>query len=156
LIRSVPLPPPQAHPGHLRGAIVAVPVYYGGYYGAGYYDPSTGYAAQPAPAYDATPSPSPVVILNQGIPAPMYRGDGSQPPAPEESTVQPDAPPTIYLIAMTDHTILPAIAYWVENDTLAYITPEGNQNRVSLSLVDREFSKKLNDDRHIEFRLPKQ
>jgi hypothetical protein len=134
-------------------------VYYGGYY----YDPSAGYGAQPAPAYPAYEDPgsyaapqSPVVILNQGMPAPAYRSDSSQPVTSDQGEIRPDAPPTIYLIAMTDQTILPAIAYWVENDTLAYITPEGNQNRVSLSLVDRDFSKKLNDDRHVEFRLPKQ
>ncbi len=75
---------------------------------------------------------------------------------PEPSFVPPDTPPTIYLIALTDHTILPALAYWVDGDTLAYITTEGDQNRISLALVDREFSKQLNDDRHVEFKLPKQ
>jgi len=58
------------------------------------------------------------------------------------------------LIAMKDHTILPSIAYWVMNDTLNYVTVEGSMNRVSLELVDREFSKQLNDERHVEFKLP--
>jgi hypothetical protein len=55
---------------------------------------------------------------------------------------------------MKDHTIYPAIAYWVENDTLNYITPQGVRNRASLTAVDRDFSKQLNDERHIEFALP--
>jgi hypothetical protein len=73
-------------------------------------------------------------------PGPDYRPAGDQ--------------PTIYLLAMTDHSIIPAIAYWTDGDTLNYITTEGVQNRVSLSLIDREFSRQLNDSRHVEFKLP--
>jgi len=65
-----------------------------------------------------------------------------------------DQPPTIYLIAMKDHTIFPTVAYWVEGDTLHYITTEGSHNRATLALVDRDFSKQLNDERHVEFKLP--
>ena len=158
--RPILAPPAAAHPSHQRNVIVPVPVYYGGYY----YDPSA--AQQAAPAYDdpsqyAAPSQPPVVIVNpyRGDPPVMYRDMPPPSPAPyreEPPADRPDTPPTIYLIAMTDHAILPAIAYWVDGDTLSYITPEGNQNRISLALVDRDFSKKLNDDRHIEFKLPKQ
>ena len=156
--RNLIRPPRIAHPDHAAATIVPVPVYYGGYYT----DPNA-YGQQPAPAYDdpgsyAAPSQAPVVILNQG-----FRPEQLQPPpmtapqyAPEEVQARPDPAPTIYLIAMTDHTILPTIAYWVEGDTLAYITTEGDQNRVSMALVDRDFSKKLNDDRRVEFKLPKQ
>jgi hypothetical protein len=156
------IPPPAAHPAHgspLHGQTVIVP--YPVYYGGTYYDPSAGYANQPAPAYDdpgsysAPSSQPPVVIMNQGFrpePQAMYPPDAYQPPP----QYQPEPQPTIYLIAMQDHTILPALAYWVEGDTLTYITSEGDQNRVSLSLVDRDFSKQLNDERHVEFKLPKQ
>ena len=156
------IPPPAAHPAHgspLHGRTVIVP--YPVYYGGTYYDPSAGYANQPAPAYDdpgsySAPSPQPpVVIMNQGFrpePQAMYPPDAYQPPP----QYQPEPQPTIYLIAMQDHTILPALAYWVEGDTLTYIMSEGDQNRVSLSLVDRDFSKQLNDERHVEFKLPKQ
>ena len=65
-----------------------------------------------------------------------------------------DDQPTVYLIAMSDHTIFPAVAYWVEGDTLNYITTQGGHNRATLALVDREFSKQLNDERHVEFKLP--
>ena len=56
---------------------------------------------------------------------------------------------------MQDHSIVAAIGYWVEGDTLNYLTQDGNQNRVSMALVDRDFSKQLNDERHVEFKLPK-
>jgi len=159
--RRVIAPPPVSHPQHGRTVVVPYPVFYGGYY----YDPSAA-AEQPAPAFEdpsaySAPSQPPVVIINQGFraPAPQYMTpDASNMPQQGDEPVyqQQDAPPTIYLIALADHNILAAIAYWVEGDTLAYITTEGNQNRISLALVDREFSKKLNDDRRVEFKLPKQ
>jgi hypothetical protein len=83
-------------------------------------------------------------------------------PDPTEQKDQPapaavpadDQRPTIYLIAFKDHTILPALAYWVEGDTLNYVTQNGVPNRVSLTLVDKQFSKQLNAERSIEFNLP--
>jgi hypothetical protein len=65
-----------------------------------------------------------------------------------------DDQPTIFLIALTDHTVVAAIAYWVEGDTLNWVSRDAKQNRMSLSLVDRDFSKQLNDERHVEFKLP--
>jgi hypothetical protein len=158
-------PPPVAHPVHSATVIVPYPVFYGGFY---YTDPSAAYgntpAGAPAPAgsyYDdgSNGAPGqPVVVLNQS-----FGPEGGNPVPPDYSNMQqpgaagptrPDDEPTVYLIAMTDHTILPAIAYWVDGDTLTYITADADQNRVSLSLVDREFSQKLNADRGVEFRLP--
>lgn len=158
-------PPVISHPAHVGTVIVPYPVFYGGYY---YYDPSVA-AQQPAPAgyynddsaaYGA-PAQSPVAIINQSYQPdnvnPVIR-DYSNTPLPQTAANpdgRPDDQPTIYLIALTDHTIVAAIAYWAESgDTLAYITADGNQNRVSLALVDREFSQKLNADRHVDFHLP--
>ncbi|HTS74704.1 MAG TPA: hypothetical protein VMG40_00785 [Bryobacteraceae bacterium] len=155
-------PPPIAHPAHAWGYLVPIPVYYGaGYYG---YDPSVPLSAQSAPAYDANPSnyassQSPVVVINQAYGNPD-NPDGPPPDAGYSNFEAPvpahDPEPTIYLIAMKDHSIVAAVGYWVQGDTLNYITEDGNQNQVSLALVDRDFSKQLNDDRHVEFRLPKQ
>jgi len=61
---------------------------------------------------------------------------------------------TIYLIALRDHTIMPSLGYWVEGDTLNYITAQGSHNRVSMDLVDKSFSRQLNDERRVEFNLP--
>src|SRR6266404_6076807 len=159
--------PNIAHPHHNRAVIVPYPVFYGGYYG---YDPSANGYAQPAPGYEqdptanAAPAQPPVVIINQS-----YRPDTANPvvrdytntPLPEPTMKVIDTPPSpnpdqplVYLIAMKDHTIFATVAYWVQGDTLNYITVEGSQNRASLDLVDREFSKQLNDERHVEFKLP--
>jgi hypothetical protein len=145
------IPPSTPHPQHNRGTVVYYPVFYGGnYYG---YDPSV---SAPAPAYDAVPSDSPVVVMSQSYRPDMVR-DYSDAPVPEPAMKVYDAAseqPLVYLIAMKDHTIFPTVAYWVEGDTLNYITTEGSPNRASLDLVDREFSRQLNDERHVEFKLP--
>jgi hypothetical protein len=155
-------PPPAArgvhsHHGGGRTVVVPYPVYVGGYY-----DAPPAYAPPPADSYnDSEAAPSPIVIINQN-----FRPDTANPvihdysnvrlPEPGPSAAdQPDPPPTIYLIAMRDHTIFPALAYWVDGDTLNYITTEGVHNRATLDLVDRDFSKQLNDERHVEFKLPK-
>lgn len=139
----------------------AAPVYFLGYYPNPFYygDPAYGYAPA-APAADAAPAPAyPSVIVN-----PNYVPDTSNPvlrdysylPATEGDPNADANPPAsvVFLIAMKDHTIYPAIAYWVENDTLNYITQQGVHNRVSLALVDREFSAQLNKERSIDFALP--
>jgi len=104
----------------------------------------------------------PVVIINQ-----YFRPDSANPvirdysnvPLPEagpqfETQSQATESQVMFLIAMKDHTIFPAVAYWVEGDTLNYITVQGNKNSASLDLVDREFSQQINKERKVEFGLP--
>ena len=159
-IRGVPQ---VAHPHHGRTVVIPYPVFYGDF---GYDTPPQTYA--PAAGYEndagyAPASQPPVVIINKNFRPdtvnPVMR-DYSETPLPESTMRRYDQPgvnddqPTVFLIALKDHTIFPAVAYWVEGDTLNYITTQGSLNRASLELVDREFSKQLNDERHIEFRLP--
>jgi hypothetical protein len=121
------------------------------------------YGTGPAPAYyGADPSGQgyPTVLVN-----PNYAPDTANPvmrdysylPATGDAAPAPQPNPTasvIFLIAMKDHTIYPAIAYWVEDNTLNYITEQGVRNRVSLGLVDRDFSVQLNKERVLELRKP--
>jgi hypothetical protein len=37
---------------------------------------------------------------------------------------------------------------------LSYVTIQGDQNSVSMDLVDRDLSQRLNRDRHVAFGLP--
>jgi len=109
-----------------------------------------------------------VVIINQ-----YFKPDTANPvlhdysnvPVPGSQVQAPDAnnssqaqaaadQQVMFLIALKDHTIFPAIAYWVDGDTLNYITVQGVKNSVSLDLVDRDFSKQINQDRKVEFGLP--
>jgi len=168
-------PPVVSHPqNHGRAVIVPYPVFYG----TGYY----GYDAPPAPyagGYYVDPyggrQDAPAVIVNQGFvpdtanpsfqdysnaqlpPPTLRRYDNGAPPADQtqpQSAAQNDQPSSVYLIALKDHTIYAAIGYWVEGQTLHYITPENVHNRVALDQVDRAFTKQLNDERHIDLELP--
>ena len=169
----VGFPPQVAHGSH--GTAVAVP--YPVFYGSGYYDydapaapqaPYSQYNAQYSSGYDQMTQP-PIVIINQYFKPdtanPVIR-DYSNVPLPEpgqfqtppantgDSAVNTSDQQVMFLIAMKDHTIFPAIAYWVEGDTLNYITVQGAKNSVSLDLVDRDFSKQINKERKVEFGLP--
>ncbi|MGO9230605.1 MAG: hypothetical protein ACLQKA_15550 [Bryobacteraceae bacterium] len=59
-----------------------------------------------------------------------------------------------YYIALKDHHIYLAVAYWVEGATLHYFLPGNTHNQVSLSLVDYALTKRLNRESGIEVRLP--
>jgi hypothetical protein len=135
-----------------RQVFVPYPIFIGG----GYYTPTgydNGYQNQ-----NQTPvavvnqnfqpdsvNPSIVDYSNVPLPAPI--------PPPDESALRDDQP-TIFLIALTDHTVVAAIAFWAEGDTLHWVSRDAKPNQMSLSLVDRDFSKQLNDERHVEFKLP--
>jgi hypothetical protein len=155
--------------------------YYGGAYG---YDPSAaGYAPGygPGSADDGSQASGPgvpSVVINQNFVPPQgnpqvrdYTGD--QPPPQDQSGLKlyqapPSHPyadaqaqravnngqPTIYLIAFRDHTIVQALGYWMEGSTLHYVSAEQTLNQVSIDLVDRDLSQRLNDERGLDFRLP--
>lgn len=91
-------------------------------------------------------------------PAPQTQQPSTQQPVvqqPQVRTVQPDDQPTIYLLAFKDHNIVPALGYWMEGNTLHYVSVEHSMNQVSLDLIDRDLSQRLNDERGVEFKLPK-
>jgi hypothetical protein len=117
--------------------------------------------------YPQQPAAPPVVINQYFVPEtarPVIReyatdaNGGIRVYGPEQSvSVEPTTPanenPT-YLIAFKDHTIYAALAYWLEGSTLHYVTNQNTHNQVSLDLVDRELSDRLNRERNVDFRLP--
>jgi hypothetical protein len=143
----------------------AVPVYIGGYAGyTGYYDGSfTPDAAAAAGA--GAPQPNVIVVYPSGVsggppPSGGY-GEAYAPPsgpalapagAQDQGAANPS--PTTYLIAFKDHTIYSAVAYWVEGDTLHYFTSGATHNQVSLSLVDRDLTQRLNVEAGNNMQLP--
>lgn len=138
-------------PAYSRNAYpVYYPVYVGGYSEAPPPEPSYGSAYGPAPA--------PTVIINQNFAAPsepaapvetVHVYSGARPPADNPA---PD--PQYYLIALKDHSIYSAVAYWVEAGTLRYITSPNIRNETSLDLVDLGLTAKLNQDRGVIVSLP--
>lgn len=176
-------PSSVGHGSHAPGYVVPYPVFYGGgYYGV--YQPYGNYivpeaptaqTAQPVNIQQNYPPPSgygsysepagqqpPVVIINQyfreqSAPA---TSTGNEPPPVETQPQQqteaapPSNEPPIFLIAMKDHTVFTASAYWIEDDTLHYITTQGSENSASMDLIDRDLSRRLNRERNVAFGLP--
>lgn len=149
-----------------------------GYIGPIYYVPSASDLASydywnslyaPAPlnnSYGAQP-PAPVqpppIIINQYFDSKMPAVPGAAVPgvdaAPQaDDAVKPGDPlsdtPNYYLIAYKDHTVYPALAYWLEGDTLHYVTTQNTHNQVTLSLIDLDKTYKLNEDRSVPFSIP--
>jgi len=150
----------------------AYPVYLGGYADnngyAGYGNGYGGYGQdQPNITIINPPQQTPQVIINQNfIPeraTPViheYTEDSSGIhvyEAPSRNPVEnaPDETTDYYLIAFKDHSIYSAFAYWVEGDTLHYVTPQRVHNQASVALVDRELTQKLNRERNLQVKLPK-
>jgi hypothetical protein len=161
---------PYSRPAYRSAGVVAVPyavpVYLGGYAGyTGYYDggvPPDAAATQAGPA-----QPNVIVVYPSGMPAgvPPSGGYGETyaPPSgqavgpasagnPDQGAASPSS--ATYLIAFKDHTVYSAVAYWVEGDTLHYFTSGATHNQVSLSLVDRELTQRLNAEAGNNMQLP--
>jgi len=174
--------PRVSHGNHARGVVVPYPVFIGnGYYGG--YAPDPNYAVPPpdAQADMVGPNGAPSVVINQNFvpdhanPMVQEYGDQGQPqsgmklyqsptnPYADQQVAQvrrpapaPDDQPTIYLLAFKDHNIVPALGFWMEGDTLHYVSVDKSMNQASLDLIDRDLSQRLNDERGVEFKLPKQ
>jgi hypothetical protein len=169
----------NARPGRDRTIVVpyAYPVYFSDYSYNGY---APNPAPQPitivVPQQQQT---APTVIINQSFggeapeqdPAeevanqssvriyktPVRRQPAPDPVAPVREAVTreslSDERATIYLIALKDNSIHSAIGYWVEADTLHYVTQQGSVNRVTLDQVDRQLSDQLNRERKVDFQI---
>jgi hypothetical protein len=148
------------------GGVVYVPYSYpvvypgGGYYGGYYGDPGTAGVPQQQPQ-------NITIIYPPSQPMPMMVGPAGQMQAPppnaqvreymppdqtavDTAQVQPD----YYLLAFKDHSIYSAVGYWVDGDTLHYITTGNVHNQVSLSLIDRDLTMQLNKGRGVQVNLP--
>jgi hypothetical protein len=167
--------PGHGRPGYSPPIVGTIPVFVGGYgYG---YAPSQ----QQTVTIVNVPPPAPVMVINQNYTPeranPVMRDYANaelpQTVTPSVQTVQAPIPsnpegqpiggklsreaaaetPTVYLIALREGTVYSAYAYWVEGDTLHYITTKHAHNRATLDLVDVKLSEQLNHERNIEFRL---
>lgn len=165
--------------GGVTPVVVPVPVYVGGY-GYDYYgQPLQQQQQQPNVTFVAPPQEQPTVIINQHYtperPQPVMRdysrealpepGGGlnsyqapvpsnPEPPQPaKKPVIANDDTPTVYLIALRDGTVYSAYAYWLEADTLHYITTKHSHNRASLALVDEALSAQLNNERSVDWKI---
>ena len=171
--------------GSNRTLVVPFPVYYGPMYGGYDQAPPPQYPQyQEPPTQFINTNTAPSVVINQTFVAeramPVMREYSNQPdhdpepqqgirryegpqsgPMPErprsasKSPANSDGQPTLYLIAFKDNGIVQALGYWVEDGNLHYVSAGHTLNQVSLDLVDRELSQRLNDERSVEFKLPR-
>jgi len=138
---------------------VPYPVYSNGEY---YPDNPSPFEQQVPPVMGVMPPQQPVqpVITNQYVPDPVPARPPTTPsvqvyqvPASQRSEPIEPQRPTIF-IALKDGWVYTASDYWVENGTLHYIAARGKHNQVSLDLVDRQTTARLNHGG--EFQLPPQ
>jgi hypothetical protein len=99
---------------------------------------------------DAVPVPQPqTVIVNQYYgkdEAPLNSGIRT-PVAPGEPAPTSD----YYLIAYKNRHVITALAYWVDGETLHYVTAANVHNQSSLNLIDLDLTTRLNADREVPF-----
>src|SRR5215510_6263301 len=114
--------------GGRRGGTTVIPYAVPVYVGGGYYEQPP-VQQQPNVTVIYPPQQTPVTIINQFGPPPAYA------PADTVSVYQSPVTsggnatgqsmsdqPSGYLIALKDHTVYSAVAYWVDGDTLHYFT----------------------------------
>jgi hypothetical protein len=142
----------------------AYPVYTGGY---------DEYAQPQQPNVTVVnQAPQPPVVINQTFLTPQA-GVAEAGPAPgvgpagmtiyqaparsaeEMAAAGAEATQQYFLIAFKDHSIYSAIAYWTDGDTLHYFTSGNTHNQVSMSLVDKELTERLNKERNVDVRIAK-
>lgn len=111
----------------------------------------------PPPAEDPSGSSSPIADESFAIadsPPPVRLPaiiNGRLQNAESAVAAQPVCPqperedPVQFFIALKDGMVTRAVAYWVRERTLHYITLQGSHNMVSLELVDRQTSAMLNE-----------
>jgi hypothetical protein len=144
----------------------------GGYAGPVYYTPNafdgswadtSSWASLPPAntSYGVQPSGQPVVInqyfvtKGSSVPDVMPNEEEQAPTAAPINPGDPLTPPaSYYLIAYKDRSIYSALAYWIEGDTLHYVTTQNTHNQASLSLIDVDQTYKLNTDRSVPFSIP--
>jgi len=116
---------------------------------------------RPAPVVREYGAPGPDGVDPQSSGMRMYQAPPSHPYADAQAD-QPrsqrqaanDEQPTLYLLAFKDHSIVQALGYWMEGNTLHYVSVEHSLNQASIDLIDRSLSQRLNDERGVEFKLP--
>ena len=152
-------------PSGKGGAYSGYPIYVGGAYIPAYgssYAPDYSSQTQLSPQQQYAPAPP--VVINQYFAPPAssepvtgvyqpYTQRQQQPQAEDDQDSAAPTPTKYYLLAFRDHSVYSALAYWVEDKTLHYVTAQNTHNQVSLDLVDVEFTKQLNQDKSRPFSI---
>lgn len=144
--------PGQRAPRYTGTGAISIPYAYPVYIG-GYDNSAPDAQAQPPAQPGVTvvyPPQAPPVIVRQYDDNPEPVISTYEPRPQQEDQTSNDR----YLIALKDHTIYSVVAYWVDGDTLHYFTAGNVHNQVSLTLVDRALTTRLNKESGATVNLP--
>ena len=100
-----------------------------------------------------------IIVMPPQAPSPESIAHNAPEPrqaVPSEDRAGPLSDPVRFFIALKDHWVYSAVAYWVQGQTLHYVTSHGSHNQVSLALVDRKITARLNAGSRDPFILPPQ
>jgi len=154
--------------GYYRGGAIVSPFIYPVFpsYGLGSYGYDPGYSNNYNYGYAAPPAPDTTMDYGPGggQPAPLppppgspyYTGRDSLPiyqapaPTPQETAVNEGR---YYLLAYKDHSVYTALAFWMENGALHYVTPQNAHNQVTLDRLDIDLTKRLNGENGLAFNI---
>jgi hypothetical protein len=149
---------PSGYGTRRTGTVVmyGYPVYVGGYVDNAYPAEAAPQQQQPNITVIYPPQPAPVIINRYGSDDAQNSSATTTPAAERQPVEEPPSTnePSHYLIAFKDHTVYSAVAYWVDGDTLHYFTSGNTHNQVSLSLIDRDLTQRLNKESGLEVELP--
>ncbi|MGB9458245.1 MAG: hypothetical protein WCB12_19515 [Bryobacteraceae bacterium] len=129
----------------------------------GGYPLAYGYDAPPPDqsnqSYADSYEPAPTEASASGWSGPQYSSPPEPPPHSlilnmEDTEANPPDEPAHYYVALKDHHVYLTVAYWVDGDTLHYFLPGNTHNQVSLALVDRDLTQRLNRESGVEVHLP--
>ena len=109
---------------------------------------------QPVGPPEQPPNPPAVIDQNFGPQPGEERRTIQSYSAPSAPRPEPSEDQPLFFIGLTDNSVYTAVAYWVEGGTLNYITPQGRHNQVSLALIDRETTARLNRGSKFQLHLP--
>ncbi len=147
---------------HTGGTAVpfSYPVYVGGYGDPAYDQPPGQAPVQPPQNITVIYPPQAAPVITSPYGQPIVQA--AQPPdrdpinvyQPQAQNNDDQADKDHYLIAFKDHTVYSVVAYWVSGDTLHYFTPGNVHNQVSLSLIDRDLTTRLNRESGTDVQLP--
>ena len=122
--------------------------------------PYSGYAS-PAHNTASAPQSSPGVNIIYGTPPAPASTAHANPVIHEYDWEQQAQQPTavasspVYLIAFqNDHAIRAAASYWVDGQTLHYVTLQHEEKLAPLGSIDRALTLQLNRERSVTFQLP--
>jgi hypothetical protein len=118
----------------------------------GYDDSGQGYSGS---NYD--PQPAPQMIIRQAPREPVrpeiheyhWEAASALPAAPAAKGEE-----VTFVIALNDGSRHSASAFWVQDNVLHYIDPDDKQQQISMRLVDRQSTRRINRERNLDLWLP--